>query len=147
MNAWSSKTTEQSVLRQAKTAGTLEELATKLELPVETFVATVKRYNELAHQGKDADYYKRADRLFPVETAPFYGGRTMTGMLVIMGGLVVSGKCEVCDDKFNTIPGLYAAGNAMGCRFSVEYAVTAAGISHGSALTFGRLAGQQAAKG
>jgi hypothetical protein len=35
----------------------------------------------------------------------------------------------------------------MGCRFSADYAVTAAGVSHGTALTFGRLAGQTAAKG
>jgi len=145
--SWSAVTTEQRVLGLAKTANTLEELAAKLELPVEAFTATVKRYNELAHRGNDTDYYKRADRLFPVETAPFYGGRAAPSLLVIMGGLVVSGKCEVCDGKFNTIPGLFAAGNAMGCRFSGDYAVTAAGVSHGTALTFGRLAGQMAAKG
>ena len=145
--SWSAVTTEQRVLGLAKTANTLEELAAKLELPVEAFTATVKRYNELAHQGNDTDYYKRADRLFPVETAPFYGGRAAPSLLVIMGGLVVSAKCEVCDGKFNTIPGLFAAGNAMGCRFSGDYAVTAAGVSHGTALTFGRLAGQMAAKG
>lgn len=147
MNGWSSVTTEERVLGQAKTANTLEELAATLKLPVESFVATVKRYNDLARQGKDTDYFKRADRLFPVETAPFYGGGTSPMMLVVMGGLVVTSKCEVCDGKFNTIPGLYAAGNAMGCRFSADYAVTAAGVSHGTALTFGRLAGQTAAKG
>jgi hypothetical protein len=34
----------------------------------------------------------------------------------------------------------------MGGRFFTDYAVTAAGVSHGTALTFGRLAGEQAAK-
>jgi len=116
-------------------------------LPVDTFVATVKRYNELAKKKKDTDYYKRSDRLFPIETAPFYGGATGQALLVVMGGLVVNGKCHVCDKNFDAIPGLYAAGNAMGGRFATDYAVTAAGVSHGTALTFGRLAGEEAAKG
>jgi len=43
------------------------------------------------------------------------------------------------------ILGLYAAGNNQGGRFLVEYPVTVAGISLGSALSFGRLAGKSAA--
>ena len=37
--------------------------------------------------------------------------------------------------------GLYAAGNTMGGRFLLDYPVVVAGISHGFALTHGRLAG------
>jgi len=143
---YNSTTTEDRVLRAAKTSDTLEGLAKELSLPVDTFVATVKRYNEMARAGKDTDYYKRADRLFPVETPPFYGGSTGAALLVVMGGLVVNARCNACDEKFNPIPGLYAAGNAMGGRFSADYGLTAAGVSHGTALTFGRLAGQEAAK-
>lgn len=144
---WTSITTEAKVERVSKKSDTLEGLAKELGLPVDTFVATVKRYNELAHAGNDTDFYKRADRLFPIETAPFYGGHTSQALLIVTGGLVVNGKCEVCDNNFEPIPGLHAAGNAMGGRFSADYAVTAAGVSHGTALTFGRFAGQQAAKG
>ena len=43
------------------------------------------------------------------------------------------------------IPGLYVAGNSMGRRFLVDYPVVVAGISLGTALTFGRLAGKNAA--
>jgi fumarate reductase flavoprotein subunit len=144
---WTSITTEDKVLRKAKKSDTLEGLASELNLPMDTFVATVNRYNEMARAGKDSDYYKRVDRLFPIETAPFYGGRTSQALLIVAGGLVVNGKCEVCDAEFTPIPGLHAAGNAMGGRFSSDYAVTIPGASHGTALTFGRLAGQQAAKG
>lgn len=144
---WTSVTTPENVMAKAKKADSLDDLAKQLGLPVDSFVATVKRYNELAKSGKDTDYYKRADRLFPIESAPFYGGPTGQALLVVMGGLVVNGKCHVCDKDFETIPGLYAAGNAMGGRFATDYAVTAAGVSHGTALTFGRLAGQEAAKG
>jgi len=142
--AFTSITTEENVLRSAKRADTLEDLAAQLELPPDAFVATVKRYNELAHAGKDVDYYKRADRMFPIETPPFYGGAMQPHLLVVMGGLMVNGHCKVCDSNFDPIPGLFAAGNAMGGRFSADYAVIAAGVSHGTALTFGRLAGQLA---
>jgi fumarate reductase flavoprotein subunit len=144
---WGSNITEEDVLGAAKTSDTLEGLAKELGLPVDAFVATVKRYNELAHAGNDTDFYKRADRLFPVETAPFYGGPTSSALLVVTSGLVVNAGCNVCDGNFEPIPGLYAAGNAMGGRFSADYGLVAAGVSHGSALTFGRLAGQEAAKG
>jgi fumarate reductase flavoprotein subunit len=146
-SGWNSITTEADVLRSARKADTLEGLAKELGLPADSFVATIKRYNEMAHAGKDTDYYKRADRLFPVEAPPFYGGSMQPMLLVVMGGLVVNAKCEVCNAKFEPIPGLYAAGNAMGGRFSSDYAVIAAGVSHGTALTFGRLAGQEASRG
>ena len=48
------------------------------------------------------------------------------------------------DDQ--VVPGLFLAGNTMGGRFLVEYPVTVAGISLGTAITFGKLAGENAAK-
>ncbi|WP_420237098.1 FAD-dependent oxidoreductase [Telmatobacter bradus] len=143
---WTSVAYENKVMGMAKKADTLEDLARQLGLPVDNFVATVKRYNELARAGKDTDYYKRADRMYPILKAPFYGGPTGQALLVVMGGLVVTKDCQVCDNDFEPIPGLFAAGNAMGCRFSADYAMSVAGVSHGTALTFGRLAGEQAAK-
>ncbi|MEF2074287.1 FAD-binding protein [Consotaella aegiceratis] len=143
----SSYITEDMVRDQAKICDTLEDLAEELDLPVEAFVATVKRYNEMAKAGEDTDFFKRADRLFPIEKAPFYGGKAQPMLLVVMGGLRSNAKFEVLDIDFNPIPGLYAAGNAQGGRFAVDYSVVAPGVSHGTALTFGRLAGQQAAKG
>ena len=145
---WSSYTTEKRMMsRGTKKSDTLEGLAHELGLPTEKFVATVKRYNEMARAGSDVDYFKRADRLFAIDKAPFFGGRTGQALLVVMGGLVVDNNCAVQDAKLNPIPGLWASGNAMGGRFACAYAMGAAGVSHGSALTFGRLAGQVAAKG
>jgi succinate dehydrogenase/fumarate reductase flavoprotein subunit len=145
--AFTSFVTEGSIQAKAKQSDTLEGLAKELGLPVDSFIATLKRYNELARAGKDADYYKRADRMFPIEKAPFYGGRTMAYLLVVMSGLETNEKCEVLDQNYNTILGLYAAGNAQGGRFSIDYPMTCVGVSHGMALTFGRLAGTEAAKG
>lgn len=66
-------------------------------------------------------------------------------MLVLMGGLEVDKQLRPLNDAGEPIEGLYAAGNVMGGRYLVEYPVTVAGISLGTALTFGRLAGMNAA--
>ena len=52
-------------------ADTLEDLAKGLNIPVDTFVESVKHYNELCYAGEDTDYYKEKHRLTPVDTAPF----------------------------------------------------------------------------
>ena len=49
------------------------------------------------------------------------------------------------NDAEEPIPGLFCAGNNQGRRFLVDYPVIVAGISLGTALTFGRLAGANAA--
>lgn len=127
---------------------TIEGLAKEMNLPVEAVVASVERYNELAHKGVDEDFGKRADRLFPLENPPFYACEFGdAGMLVCMGGLECDLDLHVVDDEKNPIPGLYVAGNTMGGRYAVEYPVTEAGISLATAMTFGRLAGKNAAAG
>lgn len=140
--------TTDSMFLQAIThqADTLEELAELMEVPVETAVASIERYNEMARNGVDEDFGKNPRRLFPVENPPYYACEFGdSGMLVCMGGLDCDTSCRVLGDDMLPIPGLYVAGNTMGRRFSVEYPVTQAGISLSMALTFGRLAGTMAA--
>ncbi len=127
-------------------ADTIEELAEKMGVPVETMVASVERYNELAKKGVDEDFGKRADRMFPLENPPYYACEFGdAGMLVCMGGLDCDLDLHVLNDEMQPIPGLYVAGNNMGGRYLVEYPVTEAGISLATALVFGRLAGMNAA--
>lgn len=52
---------------------------------------------------------------------------------------------EVIDKFGNPIPGLYATGNVQGGRFAVDYPTIVCGISHSSCLTYGRIAGTEAA--
>ena len=110
-------------------------------------LASVERYNELAHAGSDVDFGKVASRLFPVETSPFYAVQFNPALiLVVMGGLVVDPHtCQALDAEHNPIPGLYVAGNTMGGRFLVDYPTVVQGISHSSCMTFGRLAGTSCA--
>jgi hypothetical protein len=129
-------------------ADTLDELATLMDLPVDVVKSEVARYNELCAQGYDADFGKDSRRLYPVLEPPFYAclfGNA--GMLVVMGGLVIDEDLHVLAADGKPIPGLYTAGNNMGGRFLVEYPVTVAGISLATALSFGRLAGKNAAAG
>jgi fumarate reductase flavoprotein subunit len=55
-------------------ANSIEDLAVKMKIPVEAFKATVRRYHKLAHMGRDLDFGKRPDRLFPINRLPYYAG-------------------------------------------------------------------------
>jgi fumarate reductase flavoprotein subunit len=136
---------QQAVKSVALQADTIEELGEKMGVPVETFKATVARYNELARQGKDLDFGKRPDRLTTVEKPPYYAGKGGYEMLVVMGGINVNTRLQPLDADWKVIPGLYAGGNVIGNRFAVDYPLICPGISHGMALTFGRIAGTNAA--
>ena len=127
-------------------ADTLEELAEKIGVPFDAFNATVERYNELAHNGKDVDFGKVPTRLFPVENPPYYAVPFGdSGMLVVIGGIDCDTQCRALDADKNPVPGLYVAGNTMGGRFLADYPVVVAGASHSMAMSFGRLAGRAAA--
>lgn len=129
-------------------ADSIEELAKAVNIPADSLEETIAHYNELAHAGKDTDFSKVSSRLFPVETPPYYvvpfGD---SGMLVLIGGIDCDEECRALDAEKNPVAGLYVAGNTMGGRFLVDYPVTVAGASHSMAMSFGRLAGRNAAVG
>jgi fumarate reductase flavoprotein subunit len=136
----------QDVSKIAITANSIEELAIKMKLPVNTFKATVKRYNELARMGKDLDFGKRPDRLSPVNMPPYYAGKAGFSLLAVMGGLNINPNLQPLDKYWKAIPGLYLAGNTMGNRFAGDYTTMCPGLSHGMAIHFGRIAGFNAAR-
>ncbi len=127
-------------------ADTIEDLAAQMNLPVENVKASVERYNQMCEAGHDDDFGKDPRRLFPVSEPPYFAYPFgSAGMLVLMGGLEVNKKLQPLNGEGEPIEGLYATGNVQGGRYLVEYPVTVAGISLGTALTFGRLAGRNAA--
>lgn len=141
--------TDQMVEEQATCkADTIEELAEKMKLDPAVVKAEIDRYNELCHQGHDDDFGKMASRMFPVENPPYFAcSFGVGGMLYIFGGLECDLAMHVLDDEDNPIEGLYVAGNSMGRRFLVEKPVVVAGLSLATAMSFGRLAGTNAAQG
>lgn len=128
-------------------ADTLEELADAIGVPRETFLATVKRYNEMCATENDVDFGVPARFLASVETPPFYAQPVPAITLTVPFGLHVDKNSQVCTDDDQPIPGLFAVGNVQGDFFGFSYPVTCPGISHGRALTFGNLVGEALAQG
>lgn len=124
---------------------TVEEAAAIIGCDAAVLQKTIERYNELTTAGKDEDFGKDASKMVPIE-APYYVYEGHPGnMLVIMGGIDCDDDCRALDAGGNPVGGLYVAGNTQGGRFGAEYPMTAPGISHGIALSLGRLAGKNAA--
>lgn len=124
-------------------ADSLEELADKIGVNKENFLAEVKHYNELCAAGKDTDFYKDSIFLTPVQKAPFYATKVGPALLSIVGGLSVNDKLQCLNKDGNPIEGLYAVGNASGSAYAVDYPINIPGNSHGRCLTWGYVLGEQ----
>lgn len=128
-------------------ADTLEELARAVGMPEDAFVEQVQRYNKFCESGVDEQYSMPAESMFPILDPPFYASRIRCGVLVVIYGLNVNAKAQVCDEQDNPIEGLYAIGNCQGNFFTDSYPILIPGISHGRCVTFGRVLGQALAQG
>ena len=131
---------------------TIEELADNLGLTGEVrdnFIASVARYNEICAAGRDDDYGRDKEVLFPVNEGPFFAVKTtptIGSTMVTMGGLLTDGEQNVLDAEMNPIPGLYASGNTCGRRFGNEYFTPIPGVSLAFAIVLGRECGKSVAK-
>ncbi len=127
-------------------ADTPEELAAQMGVPADNFVETLRRHNENAAKGRDEDFGKRPELLFPLDKPPYIALKFGPALLAVVGGLKVNTALNVTDDDAVPIPGLYAIGNAMGGRYGVDYPMLLPGNSHGTALTYGCLLGEMLAQ-
>lgn len=133
---------------QTVTADSIEELADLMGVPAENLVATVDRYNELCDLGKDLDFGKRPEVMGKVQDPPFYAGKLVASMLTMCGGLRTNLDAQVLDADDQPIEGLYVCGSAAGEFFGAgDYPTYVPGIGHGRCVTFGRIAGINAAGG
>ena len=119
-------------------ADTLEELAEKLNIPADNFVAAVERYNELCAKGVDEDYGKEAHRMTPVDTAPYYGIRVGAWHLTTLSGVRINTDMQVIREDGTPIEGLYATGDGTGGMFGITYPNLMTGLACGRTMTFGR---------
>ncbi|HVV10125.1 3-oxosteroid 1-dehydrogenase [Amycolatopsis sp.] len=137
----------------AAKAGTLAELATRIDVPAESLVATVNRFNGFAREGVDEDfgrgksaydhYYgdprnRPNPSLGPLDVAPFYAVKIVPGDLGTKGGLRTDVHARVLREDGSVITGLYAAGNTSSAVMGHTYAGPGATI--GPAMVFGYLA-------
>lgn len=122
-------------------ADTLDELAARMKVPADALKKTVARHNELVKMGADADFGKRKELLFPIDTPPYYAGLMKSALLATTSGLRINTECAVLDERDEPLGGLYAVGNVQGDMFAVDYPTVFPGLSHGRCATFGRIVG------
>lgn len=106
------------------TADTLEELAEKIEVPVDTFVATIEEYNAHVNDDQTATGLEvgKASCAFPVAQPPFYALYPLVpGVTLSFGGLKVDTSARVLEPDGCAIPGLYAVGEVTGGMFVEDY--------------------------
>jgi succinate dehydrogenase/fumarate reductase flavoprotein subunit len=128
-------------------ADTLEELAEQMEVPIEEFLVSVARYNELVASGQDVDYGKRSELLTSIAKPPFYALKVGPALLNVFGGLLTDTKLRVLNEEREPIPGLLAVGNVAGGLYGVDYPLLLNGNSNGRNLTWGKLAAETIARG
>ncbi|MGI6151605.1 MAG: FAD-dependent oxidoreductase [Christensenellales bacterium] len=136
---------EDSVAQEtAFKADTLEDLAAQMNVPMETFVSTFESYNALAGQ-EDAQFGKEQQYMVKIDTeGPFYATELLMMRTTTLDGIWTDSQARVFDVDNNVIPGLYAAGEL--CTAPLFGAVYAScGSCVGNAITFGMIAGQNAA--
>ncbi|WP_068071738.1 FAD-dependent oxidoreductase [Novosphingobium lentum] len=143
-------TWEEATLRKriasgdVKVADTLVELAAKCGIDGAALVETARRYNADIADGVDRQFFKKAKKLFTVETGPFYAVEVKAAIIGVTGaGLDADRQCRVLDTHGVAIPGLYGAGEVLGVLQGKRYA--GGGFSIGPAVILGREAGRQAA--
>jgi succinate dehydrogenase/fumarate reductase flavoprotein subunit len=141
------------------TGATPEELAMRIGVDAATLAATVARFNQYAALGEDPDFGRgtsaydsfNGDRSLPgvaatlgaLNQGPFYAIAIESGALGTNGGPATDTRGRVVARDGGVITGLYAAGNVMAAPTGMVYG--GAGGTLGPALTFGWIAGRDAA--
>jgi tricarballylate dehydrogenase len=140
-----------------ESADTLEALAEKLDLPVDTFVKTVREFNAAVqpgtynpdrHQldGKSTKgiYPPKSNYALEIDEGPFEAWPVRCGITFTFGGLKINPEtAQVQHVAGRPIPGLFAAGEMVGGLFVGGYA-SGSGMMAGA--TFGRIAGTSASR-
>jgi len=124
-------------------AATLDRLAHALKVPAESLATTIADYNRAVDRGDDP-VFGRASLGQGFKVPPYYAlGPAKSWVVLTDGGLAVTTRMEVLDERSQVIPGLYAAGSTGQGGLLLE----AHGVHLCWAFTSGRLAGHHAASG
>ena len=128
-------------------ADSLEELADKLGLPQEAFLATVATYNEAVENGSGDPFGReftpnpgknRVEAVNKLEGDHYYALQLQPIVLSSRGGITVNELNQVIDEDGNVIPGLYAGGEVVGQMWGKTIAP---GVGMNGAVTWGHIIG------
>lgn len=132
-------------------AGTITELAGRIDVPADALEATVSAYNAACREGSfdhttpdglatQGLVPPKSNWSRPLAEGPFEAYPVMAANVFTFGGLKTTPSAEVVDRDGGTIPGLYAAGEMTGLYYSNYTGSTS--VLRGA--TFGRIAGAAA---
>lgn len=127
-------------------ADTLEELAEKIHVPLESLLETVQQNNEMYEAGEDTMFGKEPQYLYPVSEGPYYALYLVSNSYCTMGGLQVDGGNRIRSTDYTAIPHLYAAGTEISGLDGTTYGLILPGSAMGYCIYSGRNAVQNAAK-
>jgi len=129
-------------------ADSLEELAGKMKVDLETFKKTVEEYNRFCETGRDRLFNKNPRYLIPIKEPKFYAFKCGLSMYTTVGGIKINERAEVLNREDDVIPGLYAAGDCTASVFAYDFSLTYMlwGSNLSYALNTGRIAGRNAAR-
>lgn len=141
-----------------RTADTVEGLARACGIDPAGLAATLARWNAGAARGEDPEFGRGTSAYMrlqgdpdqrpnpcaaPIRQPPFHAVEVVPGSFGRFRGLAVDGRARVLRADGTPIPGLWAAGTDAASPFGGFY--PAGGINLGPALTFGHVAGCDAA--
>jgi succinate dehydrogenase/fumarate reductase flavoprotein subunit len=127
------------------TAPTIAALAASMGVEPAVLAGTVTRYNEDVAAGHDTMFEKPARVMRPIASPPFYASELRLCNLALTGaGPRINRDGQVLDRGAIPIRGLFAAGECAGGVLGDVY--MGSGNALANAVTFGRVAGQNAAK-
>jgi fumarate reductase flavoprotein subunit len=125
-----------------KEGATPEALAQAIGVDPATFATTIANYNKYQQDKVDPDF-KRPDMPRPVNQPNYYSIEIQPGIHYTMGGVLLNEHAQAIARNGKPIPGLYAIGEVTG---GVHGTNRLAGNSTSETITFGRIAGHEAAR-
>jgi succinate dehydrogenase/fumarate reductase flavoprotein subunit len=138
---WSKDNSEEIDKGWILKAESIRELATKTGIDAPALEKTVSSYNEYCRSGRDIEFGRRKETLFPVSTPPYYSAELALTCTNTQGGPKHNGKAQTLDKDNKPIPRLYTPGE-FGSFFGFLYP---GGSNIPEAIAFGRIAGKNAA--
>jgi fumarate reductase flavoprotein subunit len=120
---------------------TVHQLADALEVSRSNLIDTLKTLNRAigTSQNLTALPIPRTGTLRPLRL-PLYGLKVIPGITFTMGGILINGQTQVLNTEEKPIPGLYAAGDAIGGLMGGYHGGYAGGLTQ--AVVTGILAGE-----
>ncbi|MBC1242424.1 flavocytochrome c [Listeria welshimeri] len=122
---------------------TIDELASKINVPKEELTKTIDTWNTSVKNKKDEAYGRTTAMDNDLSKAPYYAIKIGPGIHYTMGGVKINTNTEVLDKEGKPITGLFAAGEVTGGLHGEN---RIGGNSVAEIIIFGRQAGDKSAE-